>query len=509
MANPDRFREQLLLSVGDEGLEELTLRLVERDYPAAHRTGRGRDGGIDVLSDHERPPAHAWQAKFYPHDDVSWAKCRESLAKAMGREHPPRRYTFVFPRRLRAKERNHWAGAFLPAARRDYPKLESIDYWDDLPRRIEERGDLVDALTGGALGLYAARLFASTQAQSAPAQSPLLDGGLAARISALGSIDKEFRYTLSAGENDSERTPSDRALHFSFERLPASQPRFALSLQTENGWERLTAHLRDTSGGYEPQLWFADTEEGTAALTRARMTLAKGHEVTLSGEAVGVRGVEIPAGLAALGANDDLLRNGTLRIGLTEPLELTVALQLQAAAAPTQNTLKLYRVPPLPGSVDAYAGSFFGAVVTIDLEPVTETEPEEMMLNFGLSLAVEGEDPARVLAGLGFSWAVARAEVIELRCDGLLPAEGLRAAGAAPPDAQSDETWHHAAVLAGALAALNRHDGFARLMPASVSESDVNLAQMVLALFQPDGLFIGVPPGDNEFRPFCLGTPTR
>ncbi|HEV7566388.1 MAG TPA: hypothetical protein VGO31_10550 [Microbacteriaceae bacterium] len=231
--------------------------------------------------------------------------------------------------------------------------------------------------------------------------------------------------------------------------------------------------------------------------------------MTLSGEAVGVRGVEIPAGLAALGANDDLLRNGTLRIGLTEPLELTVALQLQAAAAPTQNTLKLYRVPPLPGSVDAYAGSFFGAVVTIDLEPVTETEPEEMMLNFGLSLAVEGEDPARVLAGLGFSWAVARAEVIELRCDGLLPAEGLRAAGAAPPDAQSDETWHHAAVLAGALAALNRHDGFARLMPASVSESDVNLAQMVLALFQPDGLFIGVPPGDNEFRPFCLGTPTR
>ena len=56
--DPARYRGRLdlLASLSDDGLEDLILRLVQPDYPAAHRTGPGRDGGIDVLSDLNNPP---------------------------------------------------------------------------------------------------------------------------------------------------------------------------------------------------------------------------------------------------------------------------------------------------------------------------------------------------------------------------------------------------------------------------------------------------------------------
>jgi hypothetical protein len=54
--DPIRYRQTLLDSVTDDGLEELTLRLARDEYPAAHRAGKGKDGGIDVLSDFELPP---------------------------------------------------------------------------------------------------------------------------------------------------------------------------------------------------------------------------------------------------------------------------------------------------------------------------------------------------------------------------------------------------------------------------------------------------------------------
>jgi hypothetical protein len=515
MATPDRFLEQLVLSVGDEGLEELTLRLVEPDYPDSHRTGRGRDGGIDVLSDHALPPGRAWQAKFYPHDDINWTKCRTSLDQAMARPHPPRHYTFVFPRRLRGKERDHWSTTFLPEAHEAHAALETLDYWDDLPRRLEQRGDLVDALSGGALGLYAAKLIAQAHSSAAAGQQRVLGGGISEQVAAIGAMDSEFRYSFAAGE----REPADSApseAQFSFHYDPQFAPTFVLSVETQQGWERLTAEQRETWSSRQPQLAFATTSEGEQARTAARVTLAKGQEVRVAGDVVAIEGVQIPKGLRSLGATDHLLRRGTLRIGLSEPLKLTIALQLVGGAAPLENTITLYRVPELPGATEAYAGSFFGAVVTLDLSTPDDTTPEitapeltpqMTMLDFGLTLAVQGEDPARVLAALGFGWAVAHAEWIELRCDGLLPPDGIRASGAAPPDEHAEETWRHAALVAGALAGLNRLDGGSRTMPGAVTPHGVAIAEMVIALVERGELLVEVPAGQREIEaPLPPGT---
>src|SRR5688500_2783397 len=61
--DPARYRQTLLDSITDDGLEELTLRLARGEYSHAHRTGKGKDAGIDVLSDFGQPPKRAWQAK--------------------------------------------------------------------------------------------------------------------------------------------------------------------------------------------------------------------------------------------------------------------------------------------------------------------------------------------------------------------------------------------------------------------------------------------------------------
>lgn len=154
--DPARYRARLVLlaSLSDDGLEELILRLVKPEYPAAHRTGPGRDGGVDVLSDLNNPPARAWQSKNYATTAVPWTKCRDSLKGAMSGAARPRHYTFVFARRLRASERDFWRDEFLPQQRALYPQLESLDYWDDLDTRLEERPDLIDLLNDGALGGY-------------------------------------------------------------------------------------------------------------------------------------------------------------------------------------------------------------------------------------------------------------------------------------------------------------------------------------------------------------------
>jgi hypothetical protein len=85
-ADPARYRQSLLDAVTDDGLEELTFRLALPDYPHAYRTGRGSDGGIDVLSDLGVPPARAWQCKNGKPD---WDDCRESLRTAMDDAAPP------------------------------------------------------------------------------------------------------------------------------------------------------------------------------------------------------------------------------------------------------------------------------------------------------------------------------------------------------------------------------------------------------------------------------------
>src|SRR6202034_910631 len=108
----------------DDGLEELTLRLIRPEYPQARRSGRGKGGGIDVLSDLDLPPARAWQCKN--RTSGFWDSCRESLSAAMGDDHPPPHYTFVFPRPLTGPQRDFWRNDFLPEQRELYPDLQTL-----------------------------------------------------------------------------------------------------------------------------------------------------------------------------------------------------------------------------------------------------------------------------------------------------------------------------------------------------------------------------------------------
>lgn len=105
-----------MLSLDDEGLEDLTLRLVLPDWPKAHRTYRGPDGGVDVFSDYGLPPQRAWQCKNYADGAVDWGKCRRSLKTAMGEDNPPLHYTFVFPRALKKADHDYCSWLGLPTS---------------------------------------------------------------------------------------------------------------------------------------------------------------------------------------------------------------------------------------------------------------------------------------------------------------------------------------------------------------------------------------------------------
>ena len=144
-----RYRQRLLDAITDEGLEDLALRLLTDGYPDAHRV-RGKDGGIDVLSDYETPPARGWQAKNYK--EVPWGECRKSLAAAMAGDRPLD-YTFVFPFVVTENQRDFWRDHFHPEQTKLYPDLE-LDDVDDLAERLEDRPDLVDVLADGAISGY-------------------------------------------------------------------------------------------------------------------------------------------------------------------------------------------------------------------------------------------------------------------------------------------------------------------------------------------------------------------
>ena len=160
--------------MGDDGLEELTLRLVRKEYPDAKLTGSGRDGGIDVVSDFSRPPARGWQSKTSSSGKASWTKCRASLKAAMEGAFPPAHYTYVFSHRLSEEQRQFWLDEFHPEQTAKYPDLEVLDYWDDLASRVEAFSEILDWLTDGALGAYVRHTF---ELATAGGVNPLANAG--------------------------------------------------------------------------------------------------------------------------------------------------------------------------------------------------------------------------------------------------------------------------------------------------------------------------------------------
>lgn len=506
LIDPQRHRERLVQSLSDDGLEDLVLRFVRPCYPEAHRTRRGRDGGIDVLSDYLARPDRAWQAKNSVDGDVDWRHCRNSLKAAMTGSAPPRRYTFVFPRTLKASERNSWRDSFHPTEFAKYDRLEQLDYVDNLATRLQGRPDLVDLLEDGALGEYVRPIVREISQSGVNPVAPAADlmagaAALAEQSKIVGSNDPHYAYG-QAGREAAQRdadVPENRHI-FTLEHGIDGLPRYSMTLRDGDAIKTLTADLREGAVVKTPEPWFADTQTGRDLLIRARTGLAKGKPVRLDSNDVGIDPGIVPDRFRAMLAGDGLLRDGTLEIGLSEPLVLDAILTNGGVDRP--QAFKLYRVPALPDDTLAYAGALGGVVLSFDLRLGGDRKdigPEafEVEMTIGLTLHLQEEVAGHALRGLGFAHAFGAAEHVRMKCAGLLPPGGIEWDGGTPADDHADEIWTVAATLATALEGLNDRDGGQRRMPSSVTDRDMACAKIVLSLLSDGEVRV---PARGEFE---------
>lgn len=492
-AHPARHRERLVLSLDDEGLQNLALRLVLPDWPNAHRTYRGPDGGVDVFSDYGLPPQRGWQCKNYAAGAVDWGKCRNSLKAATDERHPPRHYTFVFPRALKKTDHDYWRETFVPWASQQFgDMLPTLDYWDDLPDRLKDRPDLVDMLDDGALAGYMRKVMAQTAADGfnplATASDHVDDAAKAAeRAKAIGKADPYFAY----GEGGREANAADSD-------LPPDRQRFTMDRTREDALPRYTVAVRRGDAVHEftaapcegvelrrGRFVFAPDDEGRALHDHVRRQLAKGRPVTLHDPRVHVDPGDVPDKFRHLADEDGLLRDGELVLGLSQPLTLVV--RMIAGATILREEITLYRIPELPGDRTAWGGSVGGTILFIDLRPVPDEDGEfgnQVAIIINVVSGFHGETPDQALRGLGFACAFALADSRRLECHCLLKADGLTIVGASASDPKTLENLVVTGLIAQALADLELRDPRGRTMPRSVGLRDAAVAKTVLKLFR-------------------------
>jgi hypothetical protein len=486
--DPVRYRQFLLEALTDDGLEELTLRIVRPDYPHAHRAGKGRDGGIDVLSDFELPPARAWQCKN--HKTIDWDDCRDSLRTAMNDEHPPPHYTFVFPRPLSGPQRDFWRKTFLPEQRELYPGLGTLDFCDNVAERLDDHPELIDKLSNGALASsYRDVATAASRTGVNPLASiPDLIGDapeLARRAVETGRTDPRYRYENRQREaRADDRTIPEGRVRFGFE-APIGRPReFTATIRTGEAVQEKAAEPREEVPLDQVTLWFSGTSAGAAHRQHVRDELAAGRPVNLIGDAnVGLDAHPLPDRFAQLADSDGILRSGDIHVGLSDPLTLEVWMETKEGDTPTA-AIALYRIPSEPGSSTSYGGTFRGALVFIDINPDAERPDGEAGKWADTSIAVgidaDGVPATELVTGLGFALAFGRADRLHLSCDGVLPTDGMHLDITDHGlDGETAKILEHAVIVTTTLAQLTSLDGRPR---STGSEHDVAIAELVLDL---------------------------
>ena len=491
-ADPIRYCQSLLDSVTDDGLEELTLRFARPDYPRAYRTGRGADGGIDVLSDLDLPPERCWQSK---NGKIDWDDCRDSLRTAMSEPHPPPHYTFVFPKALTRRQLTWWRTKFLPAQRALYSKLQILDFWDDLAQRLAERPDLIDRLNEGALASsYSAVAKAANQTGVNPLASitDLVGDApeLARRAVEAGRLDPRYRYENRQREARAEdRSIPEGRMRFGFD-APLGRPReFTATIRVGDAVQEKAAEPREDVPLGPVTLWFSNMHAGAVHRDRIRGELAAGRALDVRCDAdVGLDARPVPDRFATLVDSDGIIRSGEVHIGLSDPLTLQVSMDGQDGPTPKAE-IALYRVPSDPGFSVSYGGTFHGALVFLDVDPDAprpDGEPGRWSdTSIAVAIDADGVPATELVTGMGFVLSFAHSERLLLTCEGLLPADGMQIDITDHGiDDKTADILQHAITVTAVLAQLTRLDGRARSLPPAGSEAELQTAQLIAELLR-------------------------
>jgi hypothetical protein len=489
--DPQKYRERLVLlsSLRDDGLEELVLRLVKPEYPDAHRTRRGRDRGIDVLSDYGTPPYRAWQAKNYVDSGVDWRWCRESLEAAMAGPVAPLRYTFVFPRPLTASERDYWRDKFLPEAKQKYSHLQRLDYVDDLAQRLEGHPELVDRLNDGVLAGYVRDVLGQTAETGvnplASAADLVTDARLLAeRSKAIGNDDPYFVYGQS-GREAAARDAGQASFrwHLELDNMPHGLPRYSASLRDQDLITEIFAEPRKEVEINVPRAWFSPDAQGDHLRAAARASLAQGREITIEDSAAGLRVPIAPNRFQRFLDSDGVARGGALRLVPATPLARM--LKFKAHGTEYRYDTELYAIPPEPGATAAFGTTVGCELLCIDLYlgDNRSESPEGSSVEARMQFKrIEGKrEPLNVVDGLAFTKLRKVAEEGVLECPQLFPVEGLPL----PRDLDhEDESERVFALIARALLLLNERDGGERMVPDSIGEEELGMAAVIISLLK-------------------------
>ena len=286
-ASPKGPVDYPIAELAPDRFEALTFLLARADDPAVVAV-RNKDFGLDArLPDPHGRTLRGWQAKRFT-DGIQWAKCRESVERALAFWRPPR-ITFTFAHDLSAKEQDQ----FRTELAQRFPEVR-LDFWSasELQRRLRDTDEGRRA---------AAWLFGDSEVSLEAIQrayavgGPLEDsrqaGERQAVIQEFMDRDPHVHYTTISRNRGGPETP------------PAPQTFLSVTLLRDGTEVRFDASARYPGAlddlGARPQLVFTDDESGRQALEAVeRVTREGGHATITSG--MGTVMDVVPVGMQGL-----------------------------------------------------------------------------------------------------------------------------------------------------------------------------------------------------------------
>src|ERR1044072_6500583 len=247
--------------------------------------------------------------------------------------------------------------------------MKTVDLWDDWAERLEERADIIDWLTQGALGSYSRQIAEATAQTGINPVAPATDetassdgigttcataspGTIAARI---GKNDPHYRYGIAGREIEGAvgyESDPDSVIPDGRTRITVRTnkehplPTYTLAAREGDAIDELTAVGRQGVEGEQPLPSFSDSPEGRAELLRARSELAKGRSIVLDSSHARLHaGSPVPKGFREHVDEDGfLIAAGEIELGTSEPLELTIEIDLEEGDQPTVDAMLLRNV---------------------------------------------------------------------------------------------------------------------------------------------------------------------